>query len=189
MIRQKAAGAAQPRRCCGRPGWLRPCVRTNLCRGRCLHRPANLAALQTRVGADSISARFAAVGAVLASLVKGRWPSEARTEGLLRREMPLAEGSARFGGAPGGGIWGRGNPPVCGLCPQTAPFDKGACSVRGLGAARTGGLRLPVVGRGGPWPSRGCSRRREGCGRDESRPYKLSETTGQTGRPQPTGRP
>ena len=78
--------------------------------------------MQTPVGADSISARFAAVGAVLASLVKGRWPSEARTEGLLRREMPLAEGSARFGGAPGGCSLPGGNPPISAL----APFDKGA---------------------------------------------------------------
>ena len=106
---------------------------------------------QTSVGDDAISARFAAVRAVLASLVKGRWPSEARTEGLFRREMPLTEGGAFWRGprgrhfagrqspslrAPGGGILPRGNPPVCGLCPQPAPFDKGACSVRILGAAQ-----------------------------------------------------
>ena len=117
----------------GRPGWPRPCVRTNPCRGRCLHRPANLAALQTRVGADAISARFAAVRAVLASLVKGRWPSEAGTEGLLRREMPLAEGGARFGGAPGGGSLPGGNPRLCrlpgaafggGAIPQSAGFAR-----------------------------------------------------------------
>ena len=71
--------------------------------------------------------------AVLASLVKGRWPSAARTEGLFRREMPLTEGSARFGGAPGGGILPEGNPPVCGLpgaafcrkaIPQSAGFAR-----------------------------------------------------------------
>ena len=78
--------------------------------------------MQTPVGADSISARFAAEGAVLASLVKGRWPSEARTEGLFRLEMPLTEGGARFGRAPGGGSLPGGNPPISAL----APFDKGA---------------------------------------------------------------
>ena len=137
MIRQKTAGAAQPRRCCGRPGWPRPCVITNPCRGRCLHRPANLAA----------------AGTVLASLVKGRWPSEARTEGLFRLEMPLTEGGAFWRG-PGGGSWWRGNPPVCGLCPQPAPFDKGACSVRILGAARIRGpaATRTTVGRGALTP-------------------------------------
>ena len=34
----------------GRPGWPRPCVITNLCRGRCLHRPANLATAGTSCG-------------------------------------------------------------------------------------------------------------------------------------------
>ena len=115
---------------------------------------------QTSVGDDAISARFAAVRAVLASLVKGRWPSEARTEGLFRREMPLTEGGAFWRGprerhfagrqspslrAPGGGILPGGNPPISAL----APFDKGAYSVRVLGPARTGGLRRRKRSRAG----------------------------------------
>ena len=38
----------------GRPGWPRPCVMTNLCRGRCSHRPANLAAAGTFAGGYGI---------------------------------------------------------------------------------------------------------------------------------------
>ena len=86
-----------------------------------------------------------AAGTVLASLVKGRWPSAARTEGLFRREMPLTEGGARFGGAPGGGMLPGGNPPISAL----APFDKGAYSVRVLGPGRTGGLRRRKRSRAG----------------------------------------
>ena len=168
MIRQKTAGAAQPRRCCGRPGWLRPCAMTNLCRGRRLHRPGGLLVMQTPVGADSISARFAAVGAVLASLVKGRWPSEARTEGLFRLEMPLTEGGARFGRAPGAAVCREAIP----RSPLSPPLTRGL-----IGAYFRRGAK--ILARACRWfvgeghgPPRGCLRRREGCGRDESRPYK-----------------
>ena len=71
----------------------------------------NLVAPQTHVGADSISARFAAAGLVLASLVKGRWPSEARTEGLFCLEMPLTEGGAFWRG-PRGRHLGAGQSPA-----------------------------------------------------------------------------
>ena len=53
---------------------------------------------------------------------------------------------------PAGGILPGGNPPVCGLCPQTALFDKGAYSVRVLGAARTGGVPV-AAGAGGMNPA------------------------------------
>ena len=99
---------------------------------------------QTSVGDDAISARFAAVRAVLASLVKGRWPSEARTEGLFRLEMPLTEGGAFWRG-PRGRHFSGGNPPISAL----APLDKGAYSVRVLGPARTGGLRRRKRSRAG----------------------------------------
>ena len=91
---------------------------------------------------------FAAAGAVLASLVKGRWPSEARTEGLFRLEMPLTEGRAFWRG-PRGRHFSGGNPPISAL----APFDKGACSVRILGAARTGDPALLRTSAGGMNPA------------------------------------
>ena len=47
----------------------------------------------------------------IASLVKGRWPSEARSEGLRKGYMPLINGS----------LFKR-NPPISAF----APFDKGA---------------------------------------------------------------
>ena len=142
MIRQKAGGAAQPRRCCGRPGWLRPCVITNPCRGRFHIGPV-------------------CGGGGGFSLPCQREVAERSEDGgLLRREMPLTEGSARFGGAPGGGIWGRGNPPVCGLCPQPAPpltrgpvrcvfyarGEPGACGHPGV---RRAGCPHPAAPRGG----------------------------------------
>ena len=114
---------------------------------------------QTRVGADSISARFAAVRAVLASLVKGRWPSEARTEGLFRLEMPLTEGARVLVGPPGAAFGGGAIPGCAG--PPGAAFCRGAIPRSPLSPPLTRGPnRCAFYARREPGTLRCCERPR-----------------------------